>query len=115
MDPTEYRQLLRLSKIYEDAGRYDEAEQTLLKAHEVKPKRAGDLCRLSGFYNRQGDFDKTIEALNQRRRPPARKPRRATTWSRCSTGKRHSRIKRLTQAQQKEYIAKGIEADGQGA
>ena len=64
LDPNEYLNYLELSKIYENAGRYDEAEATLLKAREVKPKQPEVYAALSAFYNRQGEFEKTVEALN---------------------------------------------------
>ena len=62
-DPTNY---FALSKMYEDAGRYDEAEQALLKAKEGKPNDPLVYTTLSGYYNPQGDFDKTIENLQSR-------------------------------------------------
>jgi len=52
--------------MYEDSGRYDEAEQIFVKAREAKPDDPGVYMQLAGFYNRQGDFAKTIEALQQR-------------------------------------------------
>ena len=64
MDPNEYLNYIELSKIYENAGRYDEAEAQLLKAREVKPKQPEVYAAISAFYNRQGEFDKTVEALN---------------------------------------------------
>ena len=48
--------------MYEDAGRYDEAEQALLKARG-QAEEPIVYTTLSAFYNRQGDFDKTIETL----------------------------------------------------
>ena len=38
----------------------------LLKAKEVKPNDPAVYMQLAGYYNRQGEFDKTIEALEQR-------------------------------------------------
>jgi tetratricopeptide (TPR) repeat protein len=63
MDPNEPGNYFALAKIYEDAGRYEEAEQMLLKAREVKPNDVTVYTQLSGFYNRQGDFEKTMESL----------------------------------------------------
>ena len=37
MDPSEPTAYFQLSKIYEDAGRYEEAEQALLKARDARP------------------------------------------------------------------------------
>jgi TonB family protein len=57
---TAYQQLARLQ---EERGAYAEAEATLLKARQVAPKWKPVLMSLAAFYNRQGDFDKTIAAL----------------------------------------------------
>ena len=38
----------------------------LLKAKDGKPKDSTAYMQLAGYYNRQGEFDKTIEALQQR-------------------------------------------------
>ena len=60
-------QLLRTSRdIYEENGDYEQAEQLLVKAREMKPNDAGGLHDAGGFYNRQGEFDKTMEALHAR-------------------------------------------------
>ena len=42
------------------------AEQTLLKAKDAKPNDPAVYMQLAGYYNRQGDFAKTMEALDQR-------------------------------------------------
>ena len=109
MDPNEYLNYIELSKIYENAGRYDEAEAQLVKAREVKPKQPEVYAALSAFYNRQGEFDKTVEALNtaadlQPENPQGYQLVAVFYWEKAF------KDKRLTPAQQKEYIAKGIEA-----
>ncbi len=109
LDPSEYLNYIELSKIYENAGRYDEAEATLLKAREVKPKQPEVYAALSAFYNRQGEFEKTVEALNtaadlQPENPQGYQLVAVFYWEKAF------KDKRLTSAQQKEYIAKGIEA-----
>ena len=109
VDPSEYLNYVELSKIYENAGRYDEAEAQLLKAKEVKPKQPEVYAALSDYYNRQGEFDKTIEALNmaadlQPENPQGYQLVAVFFWEKAF------KDKRLTPAQQKEYIAKGIEA-----
>ena len=65
--------------------------------------------QLAGFYNRQGKFDKTIEALNQRAEIEPNNPEAFQTiagyyWdeTRGDSG--------LTEDQKKEYITKGLEA-----
>ena len=109
MDPSEYLNYIELSKIYENAGRYDEAEAQLLKAKEVKPKQAEVYAALSAYYNRQGEFEKTVEALNtaadlQPENPQGYQLVAVFYWEKAF------KDKRLTPAQQKEFIAKGIEA-----
>ena len=108
VDPSDYLNYLELSKIYENAGRYDEAEAQLLKAREVKPKQPEVYSALSSFYNRQGEFEKTVDALNtaadlQPENPQGYQLVAVFFWEKAF------KDKRLTPAQQKEYIAKGIE------
>ena len=66
LDPTEPANYQALGKLYEDQGRYEEAEATFKKAIDVKPKEPMGYQMLAGFYNRQGEFDKTMEAFQQR-------------------------------------------------
>jgi TonB family protein len=54
---------LELSKLQEDRGAYPEAEATLTRGRQANPKDKKIVMALSGFYNRQGEFDKTIDAL----------------------------------------------------
>jgi tetratricopeptide (TPR) repeat protein len=109
MDPSEYLNYLELSKIYENAGRYDEAEAQLLKAREVKPKQPEVYAALSAFYNRQGEFEKTVDALNtaadlQPDNPQGYQLVAVFFWEKAF------KDKRLTKAQEREYIMKGIDA-----
>jgi tetratricopeptide (TPR) repeat protein len=109
IDPNEYLNYTELSKIYENAGRYDEAEAALLKAKEVKPKQPEVYAALSAYYNRQGEFDKTVDALNmaadlQSENPQGYQLVAVFYWEKAF------KDKRLTQAQQNDYIAKGLEA-----
>src|SRR3954463_4335327 len=54
LEPTEPANYLALAKLYEDAGRYDDAEAQYAKAKEVKPNDSSVLAALAGYYNRQG-------------------------------------------------------------
>lgn len=54
---------IELSKLQEDRGAYPDAEATLMQGRQANPKDKKILMALSGFYNRQGDFEKTIAAL----------------------------------------------------
>ena len=54
---------IRLAKQQEDSGAVADAEATLLKARAGSPTNKDVVLALAAFYNRQGDFDKTIAAL----------------------------------------------------
>src|SRR5215203_6591663 len=61
MEPNEPTNYFALSKIYEDAGKYEQAESTLVKARDSRPNDPTVYMQLAGYYNRQGEFDKTIQ------------------------------------------------------
>ena len=109
IEPNEPTNYFGLSKLYEDAGRYDEAEAALLKAKEVKPNDPAVYTAISGFYNRQGEFDKTMDALQQ---AAALDPNNPQGYQLIATfyWEKAYKDKRLTEAQTKDYIAKGIAA-----
>lgn len=109
IDPNEPTNYFALSKIYEDGGRYDEAEQTLLKAKEVKPNDPLVYTTISGFYNRQGDFPKTIEALEKAAELEPKNPQGYQLLATYYWEKAY-KDHRLSAPQRKEYIAKGLEA-----
>ena len=75
LEPKEPGNYMALAKLYEDAGRYDDAEAQYNKAKEVKPNDPSVLAGLAGYYNRQGDFPKTIAALEAGRRARAEQSR----------------------------------------
>ena len=56
---------IELAKLQEDRGALQDAEQTLLKALAARGRERGLLTVVSGFYNRQGDFEKCIAALEE--------------------------------------------------
>lgn len=105
-DPGNY---FALAKIYEDAGRYEEAEQALLKARDAAPNDVTVYVQMSGFYNRQGDFEKTMEALHKAADikpddPQGHQLVATYYWEKAQ--KDH----RLSNDQKKDYITKGIAA-----
>ena len=61
--PTGIAAYIELSKLQEDRGAFPEAEATLIRGRQANPKDKKIVMALSGFYNRQGDFEKTIAAL----------------------------------------------------
>lgn len=107
LDPNEPANYMQIAKLYEDAGRYDEAEAQLMKAKEVKPSDPTVYTALAGFYNRQGEFEKTIDALTQAANLAPNNPE---GWHLIATYYWDKARKdfRLSDAQKKDYILKGI-------
>lgn len=66
LDPKDVNNYFGLAKLYEDAGRVEDAEQMLGRARDVAPNSVEVQLQLAGFYNRQGNFEKTMEAFQQR-------------------------------------------------
>jgi tetratricopeptide (TPR) repeat protein len=65
LEPNEPSNYFALADIYEQAGRYEEAEEAYLRARELRPQDPVTHSTLAGFYNRQGDHSKMLEALTQ--------------------------------------------------
>jgi len=55
-----------LGKLYEDLGRYDEAEASYKKAVELKPNEGLGYMVLAGYYNRRGEMAKMMTAWHDR-------------------------------------------------
>jgi tetratricopeptide (TPR) repeat protein len=110
MDPNEPANYFYLAKIYEEAGRYEEAEQTLLKAKEVKPNDPVVYTTLSAFYNRQGDFPKTMAALHQ---AAELEPNNPEGYHRLAVfyWEKAFRDHRLPKAERVDYLQKGVDAE----
>jgi len=110
LEPNEPQNYMALAQLYEDAGRYEEAEAELQKAKEVKPNDPTVYTGLAAFYNRQGDFDKTIDALTQAANLAPNNPE---GWHLIATYYWDKARKdfRLSDAQKKDYILKGIAMD----
>jgi tetratricopeptide (TPR) repeat protein len=110
LDPSDPNNYFALGKIYEDAGVYDEAEKVYVMARDVKPNDSAVYLQLAGFYNRQGEFPKTIEALEQRAAKEPNNPEAFHTiasfyWDETQ------KDPRLSEAEKRNYIQKGLEAD----
>jgi tetratricopeptide (TPR) repeat protein len=107
LEPKEPTNYMALAKLYEDAGRYDDAEAQYNKAKEVKPNDPTVLAGLAAYYNRQGDFPKTIEALEQ---AAALEPNNPEGYHRVAVfywDKSRGDF-RLSPAEKKDYIQKGL-------
>jgi tetratricopeptide (TPR) repeat protein len=113
LDPSDPENHAALSKIYEDAGRYEDAEAALLKARDAKPNDPVVYQQIAGFYNRQGDqFAKTMENLHK---AADLEPNNPQGYYQVATYYEEKVRKdfRLSPALKKEYIFKGIEATDQ--
>ena len=107
LEPNEPTNYMALAKLYEDAGRYDDAEAQYTKAKAVKPNDPTVLAGLAGYYNRQGDFPKTIEALEQ---AAALEPNNPEGYHRVAVfyWDKSRGDYRLTPAEKKDYIQRGL-------
>jgi tetratricopeptide (TPR) repeat protein len=110
MDPGDPGAYFALSRIYQDSGRYEEAEQTLLKARDAKPNDPSVYNALGQFYNTQGEFEKTIEAYAKVAELDPNNPQSFHLIGGYYQDKA-SKDFRLTPAQKKDYNEKGIEAE----
>lgn len=112
IDPGDTANYFVLSRIYEDAGSYDQAETMLLKAKETKPDDAAVYMQLARYYNSQGEFGKTIDALQQRASREPNNPEAHYTiasyyWDEAF------RDFRLKDDQKRDYVSKGLDAVNQ--
>ena len=66
LDPAEPANYYQLAKLYEDAGESEAAEKVYVAAKDAKPTDVNTYIQLAGYYNRQGNFNKAIQAFEQR-------------------------------------------------
>lgn len=108
-DPNDPSSYVALGKLYEDSGRTDEAEAQFMKAIDVKQGDAGLYAVLAGFYNRKGDFEKTMEAWNMRAKV---EPNNPEAWQTIASYYQEKAYKDATlpPAKAKEYTMAGLAA-----
>ena len=98
-----------LAKLQEDRGAFAEAELTLIHARQAMPESKDAVLALAALYNRQGDFQKTIEMLDVAEHldptDPAA-PQMTATYYWEKAYKDH----RLLPAEQYKYVMSGIAA-----
>ena len=109
LDPSDPANYFALSKMYEDAGRYEDAEKVLLQAKDKRSNDPAVYMQLAGFYNRQGDFEKTIESLNERATREPNNPEAFYTIGTYYWDKAY-RDFRLAEPKKKEYGEAGLKA-----
>ena len=110
-DPTNPDNYFRLAKLYEDSGLYAEAEQVFLQVRDLRADDPTVYLQMAGFYDRNDEFDKTIEALRQRAVIEPDNPEAFYTISTFYWEKAF-RDFRLTEEQELEHVMLGLtEAD----
>ena len=108
-DPANLDNYFALAKLYEDAGLFEDSEAVMLEVRNLRGDDPIVYLQLAGFYNRSGDFEKTIEALEQR---AAIEPDNPEAYYTISTyyWEKAFRDFRVTQDEKLEYILAGLEA-----
>ena len=106
-DATNYQ---ALGKLYEENGRYDEAEAMFKKAIEVKPNDPLGYEVLAGYFNRQGEFDKTMAAFETRANMEPNNPEAWHTMAPYYSDKAMKDLK-LTREVAKKYVMRGLEVE----
>jgi tetratricopeptide (TPR) repeat protein len=110
MEPNEPGNYQTLGKLYEDQGRYEEAEQYFLKGAEVRPNDPLGYQILAGYYNRQGNFEKTMDAWKKRAEVEPNNPEAHHT---IAVWYQEKSMKDLTlsASTRRDYIEQGIAAE----
>ena len=106
-DPANPENYFRLAKLYEDSGLYAEAEQVYLQVADLRADDPTVYLQMAGFYDRNEEFEKTIEALRQRSAVEPDNPEAFYTigtfyWEKAF------RDFRLTDEQKEEYVMLGL-------
>ena len=110
LTPNEPVNLQALGKLYEDQGRYDEAEAQFKKAVDAKPTDPGVYTAIAGYYNRQGKFDETMTALETRTKYEPNNPE-AYHYMATFYQDKVQKDFRLAPPKKRDYIMKGIEVE----
>ncbi len=107
MDPKDTGSYFGLAKLYEDAGRFEEAEGALLKAKDAAPNEKDVYLQLAAFYAKRGDFEKAIAAHEQRAAIEPNNPEAYWTLAAFFEEKVRKDY-RLAPQVKRDYILKGI-------
>lgn len=110
MEPNEPGNYQTMGKLYEDQGRYEEAEAHFLGAVEARPNDPLGYSVLAGYYNRQGDFEKTMQAWENRAKVEPNNPEAHHTIAHWLWEKAFKDYT-LSNAQKREYIERGLAAE----
>jgi tetratricopeptide (TPR) repeat protein len=109
LEPGEPAYYYQLAKLYEDAGESEAAEKVYVAAKDAKPTDVNTYIQLAGYYNRQGNFPKAIDAFEQRAQKDPNNPEGFYTvatqyWDQAYRGVG------VREADKKDYVQKGLVA-----
>jgi tetratricopeptide (TPR) repeat protein len=109
MDPTDTNSYFGLAKIYEDSGRFEDAERVLQLAKSAAPTAPEPLGQLANFYNKRGEFDKAVQAYEDQTKLVPNDPQ---VYWRLSAFyyEKVSKDYRIPPKQQVEYVERGLAA-----
>lgn len=110
LQPDEPANYQALGKMYEDRGRFEEAERLFLEAIDARPTDPIGYTILAGYYNRQADFEKTIDAFQKRADLEPNNPEAWHVLGAYYQDKAY-RDEDLPRAVRRDYTMKGIEAE----
>ena len=108
-DPENPDNYFRLAQLYEEAGLFEDAEFIYQTVQQFRRDDPVVYLQLAGFYNRAGEFDLTIEALEERARQDPENPEAYYTISTFYWEKAF-RDFRITVDQKREYVVAGLDA-----
>lgn len=109
LDPRDTGSYFALVKVYEDAGRFPDAERVLAQAQAVAPDQVQVWTVSAQFYNRAGHFDRTMEML---RRVTEIEPQNPQTFYQVAVYFEEKVRKDFTldRTRQDRYLAEGMDA-----
>jgi tetratricopeptide (TPR) repeat protein len=109
LDPQDLGSYFGLAKIYEDAGRIDDAGAVLEEVHLAAPDRVDVWTVSAQFYNRRGDFDQAMEMLRHVTEIEPANPQ-AFYQMAVSFEEKVRKDFALERTRQTAYLAKGLDA-----
>jgi tetratricopeptide (TPR) repeat protein len=109
LDPNDPDFYFALVKMYEDSGRYDDAEAVLADIQQKRPNDPAVWMQTFAYHNRQGEFEKSFGALKKRMELDPNNPE-AYFFTASVLWEKSFKDATLTDAQKKDYAQQGLDA-----